>query len=151
MCKRLLPRCTFHTFLKNVCFLFTRSRKRMNPKLHCVSAFCRQWGKGGSLESVSSCAMCSVLSHQFSVEILAFPSEYLCPDHKKSPCAFISSVTVGIFTKDFSSCHGSTECPATSCYQWLHKVGKLRHPRLSEKLGHPSPVHEAVKRDRLGS
>lgn len=38
---------------------------------------------GGSLESVSSCAMCSVPSHHFSVEILAFPSEYLCPCHKK--------------------------------------------------------------------
>lgn len=32
----LLPRCTFHTFLKNVCLFFNQV-KRMNPKLHCVS------------------------------------------------------------------------------------------------------------------
>lgn len=34
----LLPRCTFHTFLKNVCFYFFLNQvKRMNPKPNCVS------------------------------------------------------------------------------------------------------------------
>lgn len=82
MCKLLLPRCTFHTFPKNVCFLFTRSRKRMKPKLHCVSAFRRQWGRGVTWVCF---ILCNVFRAQsaISVEILAFPSEYLCPYHKK--------------------------------------------------------------------
>lgn len=145
MCKLLLPRCTFHTFLKNVCFLFTRSRKRMKPKLHCVSAFCRQWGRG-LLESVSSCAMCSVPSQLFLLKFLLFPVSIYVLTIKKAPCAFISSVTVGILTKDFGSRHGSTECPATSCYQWLHNVRKRRHFRLLEKLKRSHPPSMGPRR-----
>lgn len=117
MCKLLLPRCTFHTFLKNVCFLFTRSRKRMNPKLHCVSQqLSADSGEGGgghlSLFYLVQ-YLCPVIS--FLLKFLLFPVSIYVRSIKKSPRAFISSVTVGILTNDFSASLGSNERPAASC------------------------------------
>lgn len=157
MCKLLLPRCTFHTFLQNVCFLFTRSRKRMNPKLHCVPQQLLGGGGGGgchlSLFYLVQCP-CPVIS--FLLKFLLFPVSVcvltIQKERKKKkplPRAFVSSVAVGILTKDFSAGRGSNQCPATSCYQRLRKVRKRRHPRLSEKLrgSHPPSVRPRRETD----
>ena len=68
-------------------FFFFNQVKRMNPKLHCVCvclflslALCSFWRS--FYGTVSSCAICSLPSHQFffsrPIETRASPSEYLC-------------------------------------------------------------------------
>lgn len=121
-------------------FLPGQEREWIQAALCFSAACCRQWGRGGHL-SLFYLVQCSCPVISFLLKFLLFPvSTYVLTIKKKrSPHAFISSVTVGILTKDFSSGHGSNECPATSCYQWLHNVRKLRHPCSSNwKWGDPS-------------
>lgn len=69
----LLPRCTFHTFLKNVClFFFTRSREWIQSCIVFPSSIVQTLRV-----TILSCAMCSLHSHQFfyaaQLKLLPFP------------------------------------------------------------------------------
>lgn len=113
----------------------------MDPTLHCLShqlwcSFLRSFYK-----TISSCAILPLLSHQFFcslIETLASPSEYLCLHGLTIKTASLCFH----FLSDSGNPDQGLElwpwlyhniCPATSCYQWLHKGCKQRHPRLSGK------------------
>lgn len=157
MCKLLLPRCTFHTFLKNVCFLFTRSRKRMNPKLHCVSQqLSADSGKGGGghfglFHLVQR--LCPVIS--FLLKFLLFPvSIYVLTIKKRLPMLSFPQWQWESWPKALAPATTLTnvlQLPVINDYVRFGSEDILTCQRSWDHPTPTTPVDEAMKRDRLGS
>lgn len=143
-----LPHSTFHTFHMNVCFFFfffwtfflLYQVTRINPVQHFVSHQLLEI----TLQRlfISSCATPSLHSHRFfflqsnwksCFSLWVFMSSWA--NHKDSfPMLSFPHSQWESWPRAWALVIAPTTTRLTaSCYRWLHKVGKQRHPRLSGK------------------